>query len=255
MAIREFLENHEVFTTADFEQQFPQSPTDRNLLSRAVKNGNVQRVRRGLYVSKCGPYMKSTPDPVIIAHAAAEDSVFCYSTALRLHGIAHNVFFTTQFYTHMSLSAFTFGRQGFEPIAFPMRGVRSRLRNTEQGITVHVTTIEQTLVDCVAKPWCAGGGENVMRSLSAIRRLDSSQVYDLSTGYPNSAAARIGYILELGSNMWSVPDDIIERLHSRVGKGTYRFDRASGPSAHHWVGRWRLYLPAPQQEVASWLTT
>lgn len=91
MAIEGFLETRQVFTSAEFARAFPDSQTDRNLLSRAVRNRRVERVRRGVYVSKAGPFRRTSADPFLIAVALAEDAVFAYASALQLHGALHNL--------------------------------------------------------------------------------------------------------------------------------------------------------------------
>lgn len=55
MAIQGYLSSTQVFSADDFRRVFDGSRTDRNLLNRAVRNGRVDRPRRGLYVSKSGP--------------------------------------------------------------------------------------------------------------------------------------------------------------------------------------------------------
>ena len=57
-----------------FARTFPDSQTDRNLLSRAVRRGGVERVRRGLYVSRTGQFSHSEASPLDIAAAVAPDA-------------------------------------------------------------------------------------------------------------------------------------------------------------------------------------
>ena len=75
MAIQSFLETRQVFTAAEFSRAFPDSQTDRNLLSRAVRNERVERVRRGVYVSKSGPFSRTPADPFEIAVAVAKSTL------------------------------------------------------------------------------------------------------------------------------------------------------------------------------------
>ncbi len=252
MALQSFLETRQVFTTAEFSRAFPDSQTDRNLLSRAVGNGRVERVRRGVYVSKVGPFIRMSADPFDIAAAVAEDAVFAYTSALQLHGTLHNLTNRTQFFTKHRLPAFTYDRQDYvaHQIGAGEHDRQSML--TASGRAYRVTTREQTLVDCLTRPRLAGGPENVLRSLAGFAYLNTHRVAELAQEESLSARARIGWVLQARCDAWSVPDETLSTLRGS-GAGPSYFWSSTPPKDSHWVNDWKLYLPAPEEEMAAWL--
>jgi len=253
MAIQVFLETRQVFTAAEFARAFPDSQTDRNLLSRAVRNGRVERVRRGVYVSKIGPFSRTPADPLDITVAVADDAVFAYTSALRLHGVLHNLTNRTQFFTAHRLSEFTYDRHHYLAHQVGARAPDSQSLLTATGRPHRVTTREQTLVDCLTRPRLAGGPENVLRSLAGFAFIDSRRVAELAQHEGASARSRIGWVLQARRDAWSVPDEALSALRASLGAGPSYFWSSTTPKDSHWVNDWKLYLPDPEEEMATWL--
>lgn len=253
MAIQDFLDSRQVFTAAEFSRAFPGSQTDRNLLSRAAKNGRVERVRRGTYVSKAGQFSRSKASPFDVAAAVADDAVFAYTSALQLHGTLHNLTNQTQFFTTHKLASFAYDGQDYLPYRFRRRNMESQSLFTASGKAYRVTTREQTLVDCLIRPGLAGGPENVLRSFSGFNYLDAAKVAELAADATLSARARIGWVLQTRRDAWGVPDEALSALRDSLGEGPSYFWSSTRPRDSHWVNAWKLYLPEPEEEMASWL--
>jgi len=251
MAIREYLDTHQAFSAAEFNRAFPGSVTDRNLLARAVRSGAVERVRHGVYVSKTGPYSRSQADPLDVALATTDDVVFCFLTALRLHGVLHNVVTVTQFYTAHKIGPFEYSGHYYQPRRRPDRPTDTQQLFTVTGRRYPVTTREQTLIDCLARPGSAGGPENLLRSLSGFAYLDSNRLLSLPAS--GNTRAKLGWLLEAKREEWRVDDAILHGLQQSLGAGPYYFWSSRPPKDSHWANRWRLYLPYPEQEMITWL--
>lgn len=254
MAIREFLSTRQVFTVEDFAARFPGSQTDRNLLSRAVKRGGVDRVRRGLYVSKTGRFEGTTADPLDVALALAPDAVFCYTSALDLLGVAHNLTNRVQFFTTKPTASFTYDRVRYLPRSAagtrpPPLGLLS-----PTGRSYRVTTEEQTLIDCLTNMAAAAGPDHLLHSLSGMAALEPDLAAETAATAPASVRARLGWILEVKRDDWEVADQTLADLEASLGSGPSYFWSSSTPRDRFWVKRWKLYLPRPEQEMASWLT-
>ena len=253
MAIQQFLADRQVFTARDFAQVFPGSQTDRNLLSRAVRNGAVDHPRRGLYVSKAGRYAQVAADPFDVAVAVAPDAVFGFLSALQLHGVAHNLVAETQFYTEQQMLPFKYNGHAYTPLHLGKRLVAVQDLLTVSGHSYRVTTKEQTIVDCLTRPALAGGPENLLRSLSGLAYIDTAVLLRLAAGANLSTKARLGWVLDVKRADWYIADDIFDQLRDDLGGGPYYFWSASTPKDAFWVKRWRLYLPYQEQGMASWL--
>ncbi|HMR50107.1 MAG TPA: type IV toxin-antitoxin system AbiEi family antitoxin domain-containing protein [Arachnia sp.] len=255
MAIQDFLVTHHVFTTAEFSRAFPNSQTDRNLLSRAVHSGKVERVRRGVYVSKTGPFSRTSASPFDIAEAVAGDAAFAYASALQLHGVLHNLTRRVQFWTVHKLTSFTYDSQDYAPHHPRRQTVETQTLFTPSGRTYRVTTREQTLLDCLDRPGLAGGPENLLRSLSGLSYLDATKAAQLAADASYSTRARLGWTLQTRREAWSVPNSALSVLHENLGSGPSYFWSSADPRDSHWVNTWKLYLPEPEEEMAAWLNS
>ncbi|MDR1386767.1 MAG: hypothetical protein LBJ44_04090 [Propionibacteriaceae bacterium] len=254
MAIREFLGARQVFTAEEFAARFPGSQTDRNLLSRAVANGAVDKVRRGTYVSKTGRFAGLTADPFDVALAVVPDAVFCHTSALRLLGAEHNLTRLVQFYTAAGINTFTYDGISYRPYRSQGRRLVTQDILTPTGHGYRLTNKEQTLVDCMTNVAAAGGPDNLLHALASLTRLDAGWAASLAANAAHSVRARLGWTLEVERDRWRVPGETLATLAGSLGAGPYYFWSASAPRDRHWVKRWKLYLPHPQQEMASWLT-
>ncbi|MDR0481711.1 MAG: hypothetical protein LBH13_00900 [Cellulomonadaceae bacterium] len=253
MAISQFLGRTPVFTSNEFEVMFPNSQTDRNLLSRAVASGKVDKVRRGVYVSRTGRFEGSPVDPLQVAAASTDDCTFCLLTALQVHGVLHNLVFRNQFYTERRMMPFTYAGVDYQPIKVDLSTVAARERSNAQGRRVRVSTREQTILDCLDSPSVAGGTENVLRSVSGFNLVDIDALISLTSARSAASAARVGWLAESLAEPWHVTQSQLGRLHDLASGATAYFGSGTRVGADRWINNWRLYLPAPRDEVASWL--
>jgi len=267
MGIKDYLDEHRVFTARDFTEAFPGSVTDRNLLMRAVQSGKVDRVRRGLYVSKAGQFSHSEASVFDVATAAADDAIFCYLSALQLYGVLYNVVFVTQFYTAHKIARFTYAGQGYRPEPMPVRTLIPshttepdpsnplawRMQMLASGASYRVTTREQTVLDGLASPGRVGGPENLLRSIGGFQFLNVPELVEAAVGKSKSMQAKLGWVLEAKQEDWGVTRRELDVLAKNVRGGPYYFSSSRQPKDSHWVPRWRLYLPHPEQEMEQWL--
>jgi len=253
MAIMGYLDTHHVFTLQEFTRTFPDSVTDRNLLIRAVGNGRVDRVRRGVYVSRTGQFGHTEADPFDVAQAVAHDAIFCYLSALQLHGVLHNVVTVTQFYTAQRLSCFDYSRHTYVPRRIPSAPIDTQTLLTPRGFSYRVTTREQTIVDCITTPALAGGPESLLRSLSGMTYVDPAKLAGLIGSASRNTRAKLGWLLSVKRDEWAVPDALLEELKDSVRGGPYYFWSSRPPKDNQWVNKWKVYLPYPEQEMITWL--
>ena len=255
MAIKEFLNTYHVFNMQDFKLAFPDSSADVNLLSRAVGNGRVKRVRQGLYVSAAERFAGVFPSPFDVGMKAVDDAVFCYHSALQLHGVLHNVVNRTQFYTRRRVPDFEYGGHRYFPLQLNEREVNAQSLLLPSGKSYLVTTREQTVVDCLYRVSSAGGPENVLRSLSGFTYLDADRAAELAVQMNRSTCARLGWVLEVQRSEWRIGDEVLDRLRKVIGHGPHYFYSSGASKDRYWSKGWKLYLPYPEKEMIAWLRT
>jgi predicted transcriptional regulator of viral defense system len=253
MAIKKYLNTNHVFNTKDFKAATQGSTTDANLLARAAASGKVKRIRHGLYVSDAERFSGINPSPFEIATHTVDDTLFCYLSALQLHGVLHNVVNRTQFYTRHRISFFEYNGQEYYSFQLKDRAIDSQSILLSSGGSYLVTTREQTTVDCLNRLANAGGPENVLRSFSGFTYLDGSRAVKLAEKTNRSTCARLGWVLSTMQDEWNVANTSLESLRRSIGAGPYYFYSSVTPKDSYWVKDWNLYLPNPEEEMAAWL--
>jgi predicted transcriptional regulator of viral defense system len=251
MKFKDYISSVQVFTVDDLRSNLDSEGSLKTSLARASRSGEIERVRKGLYVSKTGKFVDENADSRLIASTLDSDAVFVYHSALDLHGVAHNVSFHVSFRSEVVVTDFNY--DGVSYIRYPGDGSAAvqQLHAKTYG-SVNVTTREQTIIDCLQHPGRAGGIEEVIRSLSAFPYIDIAQLDKLLAGVSLSLQARIGWLLEANQENWHVDTSFLQQLRLRLGSGPYRMDNKSSKS-QGWVQRWRLCLPKAPEEVLSWV--
>lgn len=249
MKFKEYIASHQAFTTGDL-YAIAARETARTLLRRALRSGEVERVRRGAYVSKTGKFLGEAPDPFLVAKTVDPEAIVSYHSALVAHGVAHNVGFECSFRSATVRSPFEYGGVRYVPFGAGgdphVQTMRSRSYSA-----VRVTTREQTLVDCLMYPKRAGGAEEALRSCSAFPYLDLEALTEILGSAPAAVVARVGWLLEAKRGDWGIADETLSALEGRLQRGPSKLDPKSQEN-RGWSRRWRLYLPESEEEVLSW---
>lgn len=249
MKFKDYIESHQAFTTGDV-YAIAAVEAAHTQLRRAVKSGKVERVRRGVYVSKTGKFTGEAPDPFLVARTADPEAVISYHSALVAHGVAHNVGFECAFRSAKVRSPFEYGGIRYVPYDLGDSPRTQAMRSKSYG-TASVTTREQTLVDCLTSPGRAGGAEETVRSCSAFPYLDIDVLLEILGGAPAAVVARAGWLLDAKQADWGVADETLLSLEERLGHGPSKLDPKAKEN-RGWSLRWKLYLPETEEEVLSW---
>jgi predicted transcriptional regulator of viral defense system len=255
--VQSYLDERHVFSLDAFRSELGEGRTAYNLLVRAVKRGLVDRVMRGVYVSRTGRFSNAEPDPFLVAAAVAEDAVMVYHSALELHGLAHSPSRRVQFASSRSVARFVYRDFQFDRLEHPKTLPASEVVQTTMLVSrpegvVRVTTRERTLVDSVNRMDLSGGLEEVARSLAALPYVDAANVlaYLRELASP-TAVARTGWFLEQRAQDWYVSAEALDEMRRMLGRGPYYLTR--GNEAGRWVPSWRLYLPSNAADVERWV--
>lgn len=250
MKFTEYIGSHHAFTTEALLAAADSRGAAKQQLKEAVATGSVERVRRGLYVSRTGRFEGTGVDPYEVVAALDPNAVLSYHSALEAHGVAHNIGFECRFRTAAARSPFSFRDVRYVPHPQADGISAQRVRGRAFG-SVLVTTREQTLFDCLKHPEWAGGLEEAVRSLSAMPYLDAERVASLAIADSASMAARVGWLLEAKREAWRVPAEVIDRLRRACAGTVSKLDKRAA-ATRGWSGAWNMRLPETEEEVASW---
>lgn len=250
MKFTKYISTHPAFAVDTLLANADSRNAARQQLKGAVATGSVERVRRGLYVSNTGRFADAGVDPYVVAATLDPQATISYHSALEAHGVAHNTGFECRFRTDAARTPFSF--RGIRYIPHPAEdGILTQSVRGKAFGSVLVTTREQTLFDCLKYPERSGGIEEVVRSLSAFPYLDAEKAATLALQDSASMAARAGWLLEMKSAAWRVPQNTIARLR-RASAGTVsKLDKRAGET-RGWSKAWNMRLPETEEEVASW---
>lgn len=249
---REFLAAHEVFTVDEFRDRLDPSAADHSVwlrLSHAKERGWVDRVTRGVYVSRVGVFAARQPDPLVVASKLAADAVLVYHSALEASGVAHSAFFQATVASVSAPRSLTFRDVEYRRVRErpQLNDASTRERYTQMArrgdYLVRTTSRERTIVDCLDRPDLSGGLEEVLRSVGGFPSLRVDDVL----GYLDlldspTATSRVAWALFAVPDQWLLTEQHAERFRKRLGRGPYYLARSK--RAMRFVNEWRLYVPA-----------
>ncbi len=226
MKVKQFLNQHPVFTTSEFTEYLGgkenrNKSTRDNLLAYHVNNGNLVRVKKGLYavVPSGVTAADYLADPYLLASRMAQDAVLAYHTALDFYSKSYSVFNKFLYLTKRSVKDVSFRNYQFSPVRPPKSlldkrksnfGVKTSERN---GMEIRVTSLERTLVDLFDKPHLGGGWEEIWRSLESVEFYNINEVVEYALLLNKaSTIAKVGYFLERNEEILFVDSSDLQTL-------------------------------------------
>lgn len=252
MKFKEYIDRTHAFAVSQLAESCGMSDSSvKTTLRRAVAAGQVERARRGVYVSKSGRFAAAEVDSFELVSSIDPKAVVSFHSALEVHGVAHNVGSTCQFRSAAIKSTFVYSGISYTPFPLandlPTQSVRGR-----GGLRTVVTTREQTIVDCLNHPDRCGGIEEALMSISLFPYIDAEALKKVVSGKSASLAARTGWLLEQKASKWRIPPDVLDEFDEMAKGGPFKLDKDSTES-HGWSRRWRLCLPEKEEEIKKWL--
>ena len=252
MKFKEYIDRTHVFTVSQLAVSCGLSDSSaKTTLRRAVAAGQIERARRGAYVSKSGRFAATEADSFELVSSIDPEAVTSFHSALEAHGVAHNVGSVCQFRSASIKSAFEYSGVSYVPFPLandlPTQSVRGR-----NGLRTVVTPREQTVVDCLSHPDRCGGIEEALISISLFPYIDAEALRELVSGKSASLAARTGWLLEQKADKWRIPSDVLDEFEEMAKGGPFKLDKDSTES-RGWSRRWRLCLPEKEEEIKKWL--
>ncbi len=251
MRFKKYIETHQVFTIEEI-YSITSKASARTLIGRALDLRDIERVRRGVYVSRTGKFTGEVPDPFRVLSTVDTNAVVSYHSALVALGVSHDVTFECSFRSKFVRSPFEYRGINYIPFDDGDTPLTQRLHAKAYG-SVTSTTREQTMVDCFTRTARSGGIEEVIRSCSAFPYIDVETLLELLKKSSTAVVSRVGWILEEKSNDWNIPDTTLRNLEDLLGHGPSKLDPSS-KETRGWNGRWKLYLPEESDEVKSWIS-
>lgn len=217
------------------------------LLRYHIQKKHIARVRRGYYAVINNTKQHNIIDPLLIGGRATPQSIIAYHSALAFHGIAYSISNTIFFINESYSQAFEFDQIKYQPI-LPVSTLTQENLFTETkihdrlGLTIRVTTIERTLVDCLDKAHHSGGFEEIWQAAHMLDFVDVERIVDYAILLNNATTiAKVGFFLEQHRDHFEVNAKCLDRLENKKPKGVHYLSKKYQDNVY--MRRWHLMVP------------
>jgi predicted transcriptional regulator of viral defense system len=228
--------------TAQFKNRADAKYVYIKYLNPLLRQGKIDRIRRGLYTAIDPLTGRPAADPVIVASKLRPEYYLGYHTALKIHGAAYS----HRAQTHVCVKPrhrfreFQYEGNTYTPINTQDTGINIQTIDY-RGHSVQVCGKERLLIECIDNPQHVGGWEQTMKSLEGLGGVDYERAVQLLEQKNSQTLTRkTGYILEL-LQQHSVfhrhlPKEALHRLETMVqGQPEYMEKGRPGPLNEKWM--------------------
>lgn len=253
----DFLATHPVFRLEEFDAfksiGLSKNAQTRNAhLAHYVKTGRLLRVRRGVYASVPPGHKDSGfhVDPYQVASKIAPGAVLAYHTSLQFQGHAQTLWSTYTVLAKGIQANFKFQDVQYRTVTPPKVPAKRKAADEQvlvrdhNGVMVHYTSLERTLVDCLDRPiWGASEFDELWKSYESVPYLNIQKVvaYALALG-SKVTTAKTGFFLERNQVRWRVDPSDLQPLDAGLpARLAYWQTYAVGKCES--VPRWNLLVP------------
>ncbi len=226
-------------------------------LRRIVRQGWLERVRRGLYLVRplsAAPDQAAIPeDPWVLAREVFSPCYIGGWSAAEHWGLTEQLFRSTLVVTAAPArtTEVRIGGHDFRVFRLPRArlgaGVVKVWRGPER---LDVSGLERTVVDGLRNPELVGGGRHLVQILRAYgehERHDFGRLLDVARSVASGAAwKRLGFLAE---HVWPTETAVVEAARSHLTAGYSRLDPGVVRRGKL-VKRWRLWINVAASELA-----
>lgn len=237
----QFIAKNPVFTLDELRAAYRKMGRNpkvaRDALNYHLAQSRLFAVRRGLY-AQSGFW-----DPWALAARAAPDAVIAYDGALSFHGLGPAVF-SVHFISSRRI-AFVHGDVVHTSVSPPKGHTRGwEDAESRSGLPIRVTTLPQTLVDCLDRLDLSPPLDELWSAFKAVTELDTVELLQALDNREGGAllASRLGLFL---SGNPRTSEEVLLELQKRSLRAPAYFQRAERTKHDQIVNRWNLIVPAP----------
>ena len=166
-----------------------------------------------------------------------------YHGALQYYALHTQQFNTIYLHSPKRFRPFEIGGMLYEyhPLKFTYNIVLSKDRD---GNPIAVTSLSQTIIDCVRHIDLAGGLEELLYALASISdgQLNEKELLACLNAYGNASLwSRAGYLLSLFKDNIGISDSFIETCRIKGGNVKNRITDSNKPLKY--ISDWKLFVP------------
>lgn len=230
-----------IFAPADVTHNMQMTPkTASAALLRWQEQGIIRQIRRGLYTAIDPMSGMPVADRYEIGSCVSDTAYIGWHSALEIHGLAHQQYFSLYVASESAFNQFTF--EDVEFIWCDMPSVHDLGVITPIGTHYRVTDLERTLIDCFDRINRAGGVEELLHCMEGIRTLDEHKLRTYLAAYNKKFLyQKTGFFLEYIQEQAHISDQLI--ADCRLQGATCVQHLTSDGNCKQYIKQWKLYVP------------
>lgn len=183
-------------------------------LHRAKKNGTLALVRKGVYLPS------DIQNKFVIGCNAVADGILVYHSALEYHLLQTQEFNELYISSSVAFRSFVYNGEmySYKKHKFTLNPL---IIDNESDYSIRVTSLEQTLIDCIYNINLGGGLEEVMYALAECPadKLSESAILECLELYGNKSLwQRAGYLFGMMNRHFQFSESFFEKCKSKIGK-------------------------------------
>lgn len=248
---RAFFSANPVFRREDYAAAVGRQSQDKivtAMLGQHLKAGNIKRMSRGVFAS-VPPHGEATTwavDRFLAASRLRRNAIIAYHSALELHGCAYTDMPDVQALSDQAPAVIETADFACRFVRIPggFECQRDITTIDRTGLTVKLTSLERTIIDCFDRPDLAGGGEELMNSLALVARVRAGPLVQQAEALGNaSACGALGWWLEREQARLGVPATVLTVMRQLKPKHA-QYVLGAKPGAARSVAKWSILIPA-----------
>ncbi len=216
--------------------------TRKSRLYNKTRKGVLSHVRKGVYVPS---YLT---DKFRIACNAVENGCLVYHSALEYYTLHTQSF--NWVYIHSTTPFRTFIHLNETYIYKPVNClINPNLDFANENYPIRVTSLSQTIIDCIRHIDLAGGLEELMNALDwlGIGKLDETEMIQCLDAAPSkSVYQRVGYLLSLYQEQLGLSDAFFDHCKNQIGNNVSYL--TPDENCDTYDKKWKICVPKVEQK-------
>ena len=216
--------------------------TRKSRLYNKTRKGVLSHVRKGVYVPS---YLT---DKFRIACNAVENGCLVYHSALEYYTLHTQSF--NWVYIHSTTPFRTFIHLNETYIYKPVNClINPNLDFANENYPIRVTSLSQTIIDCIRHIDLAGGLEELMNALDwlGIGKLDETEMIQCLDATPSkSVYQRVGYLLSLYRQQLGLSDAFFDHCKNQIGNNVSYL--TPDENCDTYDKKWNICVPKVEQK-------
>lgn len=223
-----------VFDYADASRIVGNKFSAENIIQDYMKKGYIRRIKRDLYSAVSLETNECVADKYLIASRITLTSFVSHHTAFEFYNYYNQVYYCVNVSSLTKFNDFDFDGNEYSLIMVKSNSFVENIRG------IRVTSIERTIVDSIKDSGKHSDLEETLNCIAMIPYISIDAVLKyLEEINSKMLYKKVGSILSLFKDKFSIPDSFFETCHNISDSVTGHFDK--NKNSHIYNAEWRIY--------------